>query len=221
MDRIKVFIRVLRMEIPIIPSSASPELTMLVQAMRKGDRRLACEISLKLTVSEPTNELAWLYLAWNSESLQETINALNRVLELNPGNKPARRMLFQAMGQLLRQDPFLTYQSETHSLYKIRTPAGFVFTLPKDRAIPEQYPPLESQPTRAMFHWLGWSLVGLLPAGLGTLICAPAATLNAVRLLSHQSSQADRRRAWVVIWCAAILWLLGLGLSFLLLLHLT
>ena len=208
------------MEISKDSSSASPGLSTLAQAMRAGDRRLAYEISLNLTAREPTNELAWLCLARSSDSLQEAINALNQVLALNPNNKPARRMLHQAMGQLLRQDPFLAYQSETLSLYKVRTLAGFEFTHPKDRAIPEPYPPPKPQPAHAMFRWLGWSLVGLLPAGLGTLICAPMAILAATRLLRRPSSRADYRRAWVVIWLAVILWLIGLGLFFLLILHL-
>jgi hypothetical protein len=63
-----------------ISKESSSGFSMLAQAMREGDRRLAYEISLELTAREPMNELAWLYLARNSESLQEAINALTRCL---------------------------------------------------------------------------------------------------------------------------------------------
>jgi hypothetical protein len=159
-------------------------------------------------------------LADPNETLEESVTALNQMLVLNPNNIAARRTLYETMQQLLRKDAFLAYQGETDVIYKIRTIAEFQFIHPKDRATAELFPPQNSPPARAAIHWLGWAVVGLIPAGVGTLILAPIALIAAIKLLRQPVELIDRRRAWVVISGAIVLWLIALVFFFILTLHL-
>ncbi len=154
------------------------------------------------------------------KTLEESVTALNQVLESNPENTAARQALYETMQQMLRKDAFLAYQGETDVVYKVRTLAEFQFIHPKDRAVMEPFPPQKPLPTREAINWLGWSVVGLIPAGLGTLVIAPLAVIAAVKLLRQQVELIDRRRAWIVISGAVVLWLIALVFFFILILHL-
>lgn len=201
-------------------SAASLSLAQAEVAARRGDLRLAHDICVRITEENPSDERAWLCRADTAESVEESIAALSHVLKLNPANPVARRGLYEAMNRLLRQDAFLAYLGETGESYHVRTPADLAFAHPKDRIQPETFPPAQPRPARAAFRWLGWALVGLIPAGLGALICAPLAMLAAIRLLRRQPNRADRFRAWLVLGLALALWLLGLILLPLFILHL-
>jgi hypothetical protein len=159
-------------------------------------------------------------LSNNSRTLEESVSTLTQALESDPQNVAARRKLYEAMQQLLREDAFLAYQGETDVLYKIRTLAEHKFVHPKDRARVEAFPPQNAPPARAAINWLGWSLVGLIPSGLGTLVIAPLAIIAAIKLLGQQIELIDRRRAWIVIGVAIVLWLIALVFFFILILHL-
>ena len=98
-----------------------------------------------------------LKLAIPSETLEESVTALNQVLELNPENIVARQELYETMQQLLRKDAFLAYQGETDVIYKIRTLSEFQFIHPKDRAMAELFPP-QSSSARTNSH----SLAGMV-----------------------------------------------------------
>lgn len=158
--------------------------------------------------------------AKTSETLEESVTALNQVLGQNPENAVARQALYETMQQLLRKDAFLAYRGETDVIYKIRTLAEFQFIHPKYRAMAELFPPQNVPPARTAIHWLGWSVVGLIPAGLGTVIVAPLAVIAAIKLLGQPIELIDRRRAWIVIGGAIVLWLVALVLFFILTLHL-
>jgi hypothetical protein len=167
-----------------------------------------------------TTSLSSLNLATASETLEESVTALNQALELNPADTVARQALYETMQQLLRKDAFLGYLSETNIFYKVRTQSEFQFIHPKDRAKIEPFPPLESPPAKAAFNWLGWSVIGLIPAGLGTLFVAPLAMLAAIKLMRKQTPLIDRRRAWIILVVAFVLWLFALIFSSIFILHL-
>jgi hypothetical protein len=167
-----------------------------------------------------TKPFSSLNLANTSETLEDSVTALNQVLALTPENAVARQALYETMQQLLRKDAFLAYQGETDVIYKIRTLSDFQFIHPKDRALAELFPPQNSPPAWTAINWLGWSAVGLIPAGLGTLAFAPLAVIAAIKLLRPQVELIDRRRAWVVIGGAIVLWLIALIFIFILTLHL-
>jgi len=159
-------------------------------------------------------------LASTNKSLEEKVTALNQVLELNPENIVARQELYETMQKLLRKDAFLAYEGETDVSYEIRTFEDFQFIHPKDRAVVELFPSQNPLPTREAINWLGWSVVGLIPAGLGTLVTAPLAMRAGFKLLNQPVKLMDRRRTWVVISCAIVLWLIALVFFFILILHL-
>ena len=192
---------------------------MVQEAIRRGEPQpLARQIYVRLTTDDPANAQAWLGLAYTAESLEERITALNHVLELDQANTIARQALYETMQHLLRKDAFLAYQGETNAFYQISTLAEFHFAHPKDRAVVEPFPPSELPSTRTAFRWLGWAVIGLVPAGLGTLVYAPLAMLAAIRLLHQHPASVDRRRAWVVLWSAIVLWLIALSFIFILIL---
>ena len=176
---------------------------------------------VELTAAEPSNQEAWIGRAEAAQDVQEKIASLNRALELNPTNGFARRALHACMQQLLGRDARLAYRGETSTLYRLRTPAQFEFTHPKDREALDSYPPVQGTSANAVYRWLKWSMIGLIPAGLGTILFAPVAIVGAVTLLRHPLGQSDARRMWVAILGGAVLWIVALALVFLLALHLS
>jgi hypothetical protein len=158
--------------------------------------------------------------AKTSRTLEESLIKLNQQLEQNPENAAARQALYETMQQMLREDAFLAYQNETNDHYVISTLAEFQFVHPKDRAVPDIFPRLEQPPAQKAINWLAWSLVGLIPAGLGTIVCAPLAMFAAIKLLLQKNSLSERRRAWVVLSSAIVLWLIALLFLMILILHL-
>jgi hypothetical protein len=174
----------------------------------------------KRQIGTPTMSTLSLNPVNTSGTLETSLTELNQELEINPGNAAARQELYQTMQQMLRNDAFLAYQDETNDHYTIRTFAKFQFIHPKDRAMPDIFPRLAQAPSQNAMKWLAWSLVGLIPAGLGTLVCAPVAMLAAIKLLLQKNSPNDRRRAWVVLGSVIVLWLLALVFLMILILHL-
>ncbi len=136
-------------------------------------------------------------------------------------NTIARRALSRLMEARLRNDAFIGYIAETTHTYQIHLQPDLTLTHPKDRATVEPYPPVRSAPLAAALRSLGWSILGLIPAGLGTLIGAPIAMFNAAKVLRAQPSAADRQRARIVLALAIGLWCGALFLAFIFLLHLS
>ena len=153
-------------------------------------------------------------------SLEESVTELNQELGINPENTTARQALYETMQQILHKDAFLAYQGETNIFYKIRTQAEFEFIHPKDRTTPEIFPHKENYPSKAATKLLGWSLIGLIPAGVGTMVFAPLAMISAIKLMRQKGPDMDHRRAWVILLCSSALWLIGLFLFSILVLHL-
>ncbi len=168
----------------------------------------------------PTFSSSSLHTANTTEALEESLIKLNQELGRNPENAAARQALYETMQQMLRKDAFLAYQNETNDHYIVRTLEDFQFVHPKDRAVPEIFPRLEPPPAHKAINWLAWSLAGLIPAGLGTIVCAPLAMVAAIKLLLRNNSLSERRRAWVVLGSAIVLWLIALLFLMILILHL-
>ena len=196
------------------------ELLIIGEAMRRGDRPTAHQLAVQLTDDEPANEQAWLWRAATSDLLEERIGAFTHVLLLNPHSAAAQEKLQASMLELLQRDPYLLYDSETDDLYRVLTRSRAALVYPKGRSLPEIFPPATPPPYRAAYRWLGWSLIGLIPAGLGTLICAPLAVLAARKYLRQHPSAAARTRAEIISISATSLWLLAACLVLLLILHL-
>jgi hypothetical protein len=203
------------------PSGDSTKPSAAQHASSRAEAEAAHQAWVQLTTTEPSNQDAWIGRASAARDLHDRIASLNRALELNPANGFARRALHDSMQQLLGRDVRLVYGGETSTLYQLRTAAEFEFTHPKDRVALEPYPAPSQTPVQAVYPWLKWAMIGLIPAGLGTLIFAPVAIVVAIMQLQRPLGASDRRRMWVTTLWGAVLWLAALALGFILALHLS
>jgi twitching motility two-component system response regulator PilG len=76
-----------------------------ISAAKKGNKPLARRLLQEATDLEPDNELAWLWLAGVTESPQDIVAYMQRVLEINPANQRALAGLKWAREQAARQRP--------------------------------------------------------------------------------------------------------------------
>jgi twitching motility two-component system response regulator PilG len=64
-----------------------------ITAAKLGQRQLARQILAELVERDPRNESAWLWVAALSEDKQQAMEALGRVLDINPNNQQALNAL--------------------------------------------------------------------------------------------------------------------------------
>lgn len=69
------------------------QLMVAIRLVNTGDHRVARHYLGKILEEEPENELAWFWLAQCAVSRANQIYALKKVLEINPMNKKARKVL--------------------------------------------------------------------------------------------------------------------------------
>lgn len=188
-------------------------------AVRGGDLRHARRQLRQMTRDDPRNVDAWLWRAQLAASQREKIASLSRALRLAPNHPHARRLLHEALRRRFQDDPFLAYQRESDRLYFVRTAGDLNAAVPKRRAVPEPYPPDGASPAAQATRWLGWAALGLLPAGLGTLVCAPLAIVAAARALRRPLTTKEQARSRLVLGAASLLLTLSVALVFLFLLH--
>jgi hypothetical protein len=145
---------------------------------------------------------------------------LSQALLFNPTHPLARQRMYHALQRLLQRDAFLAYVDENEGVYQVHTASGQSLVVPKDRAISLPYPPKQRSLLQWAYRWLGWALLGLLPAGLGTLVCAPVAAILALLAWQRPLDQADIIRSIIIMLSAAVLWFGALPLYIILVLHL-
>jgi hypothetical protein len=191
------------------------------KAFREGDSQRAYQLALQATEVAPENVDAWLLRATLARSLEERIMCVNHLNELAPGYPDRYHVAFFALKEVLDKKPFLAYLEETDELYRVLNADRVVLSIPKKRApinpSPPEQPP--ATPLRPAYRWLTMSIVGLLLAGIGTVIFAPLAVLAAIR--AHQSvrTRAEQVSATVVLIVSFGLFMIGVIFSLLLLLH--
>jgi hypothetical protein len=132
----------------------------------------------------------------------------------------ARLLAGPAVRSLLAEDPFLLYLDETGDRYHVRHGVNQELVVPKDRSLPEPYPAVRPILLQKAYRWLGLACLGLLLAGLGAMVFASLAAVAAVGLNLQPISRNDRIRSLVVLMLAGGLWLGGLLLGVILLVHL-
>ena len=162
----------------------------------------------------------WLSRAATSTTFEERLVYLSQAVSLAPGQTATRYRMYETLKPFLERRPFLRYAHENALLYRVSTAEGLALTVAKDRAIAPVYPPPKPTPLRPVFRWFGLSLLGLLVAGLGTLVCAPIAAQKAWAVSHHATDPSYRQRARALFLYAVILWLIALVLSGLFLAHL-
>lgn len=76
-------------------SALQAKLQQGIEAARKGDKVTAQKLLRQVTGGDPDNEVAWMWLASVSETLQERRACLEQTLRINPNNTRARQALEQ------------------------------------------------------------------------------------------------------------------------------
>ena len=191
------------------------------RAIREGNARDAYELSLKATQSAPENIDAWLLRAALAPSLEEKIICINHLNEMGADGYDRHHIAFFTIKETLDNDPFLAYLEETDSLYRVLHGSHLVLSIPKKRSTVNSSPFEQPNPLKAAYRWLLMAMIGLMLAGLGTLIFAPLAVWSAFRAERSLESYADRVSSLIVLILSLILFLIGTFFSVLFLLHLT
>jgi hypothetical protein len=191
------------------------------KAIREGNSQYAYELSLQATQAAPENLDAWLMRATLAPSLEERIICVNHLNELMPDHQDKHHIAFFTIKELLDKNPFLAYLEETEDLYRVVDADHMVLAIPKKRAALSSSPSEQVNPLRAANRWLFMAIIGLMLAGIGTLLFAPLAALAALRVGPFSQSRADRVGSTIVFLLAVILFLVGALFTFLFVLHLT
>jgi Tol biopolymer transport system component len=76
-------------------SALQVKLQQGIEAAKKGDKLTAQKLLRQVTGGDPNNEVAWMWLASVSETLQERRACLEQTLRINPGNTRAQQALQQ------------------------------------------------------------------------------------------------------------------------------
>ena len=120
----------------------------------------------------------------------------------------------------LEQDFFVLYLDETDDSYHVRNSAQLTLLVPKGRSIPMAYPVQRPARLQSAYQWLWMAFLGLPLAGIGAIVFAPLAALAAIGLYSKTPSKTNRIFSLVVLLLSGGLWLVGLLLAIILLVHL-
>jgi hypothetical protein len=190
------------------------------KAIRAGNSQTAYELSLRATQTEPQNIEAWLLRATLAPTLEERIICVNHLNELAPNFQDRYNVAFFALKELLDKNPYLAYLEETEELYRA-VHTNQVLNIPKKRAPVSPFPLEEPQasPLKRAYRWLTLAILGLLLAGVGTLIFAPLAVFAALRAQGSVRSRSEVVKSTVVLIVASGLFLVGILFSVLFLLH--
>jgi hypothetical protein len=191
------------------------------KAIREGKGQYAYQLSVRATQVAPESIDAWLLRATLAPSLEERVACANRLNELAPGYRDRYNVAFFALKERLDQNPFLAYLEETDDLYRVIDADRTILSIPKKRAPVQPYPPEENQPNplKPAYGWLLLALIGLLFAGVGTVVFAPVAALTAARAGESLNSRPERVSAAVVMIVASVLFIIGVIFSLLFILH--
>jgi hypothetical protein len=203
---------------PMQPVIAA-KLEEIRQASRQGQRERAYVLSKEVTELAPDSPEGWIYRAALTGDLEQRFIYLNKAVSLSPGNIQAQHGMYETLKSYLNQDPFLRYLDEDNGLYRALTGEGRAINVPKDRATVVPYPPKEPSPLKPVFRWLLYTLLGLLLSGLITVICAPVAMARAWQVMRQPVGVINQRRAIMMLVCAGVLWIVGLFLSLVFVLH--
>jgi hypothetical protein len=191
------------------------------KAIQEGKPRRAYELAVQATQLVPESIEAWLLRATLAPSVEERIASVNRLNELAPGYQDKYNLAFYALKELLDQDPFLRYLEETDELYRVINADRMVLSIPKKRTPANSPPPDQSPPgpLKGAYRWLVLAIIGLLLAGIGTVIFAPLAVLAALQAQESMQSHSERVKSTVIAIAACVLFMIGVLFSILFILH--
>jgi hypothetical protein len=203
------------------PNQIEPDFVSEIEkAIKEGKSQYAYELSLKATQATPQNIEAWLLRAALAPSLEERVICVNHLNELGTDHQDRHNIAFFTIKEWLDRDPFLAYLEETEELYRATNADHMVLSIQKRRAPVESSLPQASIRLKAAYRWLVIAIIGLMFAGIGTLIFAPLAALAAMLAGPSLQSRSDRLNSTIVLFLAIILFLIGSIFSLLFVLHL-
>ncbi len=112
------------------------------------------------------------------------------------------------------QTNIFRYEGEDEQSFVVSRPDGTRLAVPKNRSVPKPFVDKPPQPLTPVFRLLVAALIGLAPAGLGTIVLAPLAVLWALAIFfTRPLNPSDRKRVVVVCGIAAVLLALAIPLS--------
>jgi len=189
-------------------------------ALRKGRVHDAYALSLQATQVQPENGEAWLLRAGLAASLEEKVLCINRMNELGVRQDDRHHLAFFALKEVLERDPFLAYAEETQELYRVRNAEQTMLSIAKKRSFTPAYLAEGKIDSLTLSHrLLIFALLGLLLAGLGTLIFAPLAAWTALAGDRSELNHSARIDSLVVTFASAALFILGAFFSILFIMH--
>jgi len=142
-------------------------------------------------------------------------------VDLGPDDPRVQSSVQLSVFSKLSADAFVAFLAETGNRYVITFRNSRPFTVPKARNEPEPYPPARRTDAERALGMMWWMIIGLIPAGLGAVILSPFAISRAIRSLQRDyPDPRQHRTAWIAIFVALGLGLLGIFFGALLLLHL-
>jgi hypothetical protein len=202
------------------PSIVAQALLEAEEAARSGDFERAHQLSLKAAQTDPENLEAWLLCAETTPSIEEAVVCLNRANALSPLDLEAKQITYELVQKLFGQDPFILYVGETEDVYAVRSGEQISLVVPKYRSVPMIYPTRRPAQLQNAYRWLMAAFLGLPLAGIGAILFAPLAAAAAIGLYFKASSKTNRIYSLVIIILSGGLWLVGLLLAIILLVHL-
>lgn len=191
------------------------------KAIQEGRSQYAYELALQATQVVPESIEAWLLRATLAPTLEERIASVNRLNELAPGYQDKYNLAFYALKELLDKKPFLRYLEETDELYRVINEERMVLSIPKKRSPVNSPSPDQASPgpLKGAYRLLILAILGLLSAGIGTIIFAPLAALATMRAQDSIESHAERVSSTVILIAAFGLFVIGVLFSILFILH--
>jgi len=188
-------------------------------ASREGNSQYAYELSLRATQTAPENIDAWLLRISLSPSFEERLLCVNRLNELAPDHHDRYNIGYFTLKELLDKDPYLAYLEETEELYRVMNGNHMVVSIRKKRVADNTFLPERSSQLKAANRWLMMAILGLMLAGIGTLIFTPLAALNAIQAGQSAQSHSDQINSTIVLIVAILLFIVGTIFSLLFVLH--
>ncbi len=202
------------------PSRATQLLTLAAQLALHGDRLKAYQLSLETTRLRPADVNAWMLRAETAPSFEEQVACLGRIHALEPQHGAAGRRSYGLVRELVSNDPFLAYLSETDQIYHVHNHDHLYLAVPKCRQPPEANPIGQRGPLSRAGRWLRLAAIGLILGGAAALLLAPLAMASALRAWRRSPAPKERARCLVILFLAFDLWLLSFPITYLSVIHL-
>ncbi len=161
-----------------------------------------------------------LHKARTAHDSDQALQYVQRAVDLVPDDPRVQSTVQLNLFDKLSSDAFLAYLAETDRRYVISFRDSRPISVPKARNNPEPYPPKHRTEAERAMRMMWWMVIGLIPAGLVTIILSPLALRHGIRSLRRESRDPEQHRmAWAAIFMALLLGALGVFFAALLLLH--